>query len=138
MPAFQPYWGKPAVRNDRGDRGNVGIIRSPLRASIPPDCGGREVDSRPYRDRREFIALLAGGTMWPLGAEGIRDAACRFSASPSNFAGALWSVKFSILLAFQTGDAGREIPANPTSQSMRHQPHKEETNCSPERQWTIL
>ena len=37
MPAFQPYWGKPAVRNDREDRGNVGIIRSPVRASIPPD-----------------------------------------------------------------------------------------------------
>src|SRR5674476_1448976 len=35
--AFQPYWGKLAVRNDRGDRGNVGIIRSPIRASIPPD-----------------------------------------------------------------------------------------------------
>jgi hypothetical protein len=43
MPAFQPYWGKPAVRNDRGDGGNVGIIRSPLRATVPPDCGGRSV-----------------------------------------------------------------------------------------------
>src|SRR5215471_7388969 len=32
MPSFQPYWGKPAVRNDRGDRGDVGIIRSPVRA----------------------------------------------------------------------------------------------------------
>jgi hypothetical protein len=42
MPAFQPYWGKPAVRNDR-DSGNVGIIRSPLRATILPDCGGRSV-----------------------------------------------------------------------------------------------
>src|SRR6202162_5535341 len=41
MPAFQPYRGKPAVRNDRGDGGNVGIIRSPLRATVPPDCGGR-------------------------------------------------------------------------------------------------
>jgi hypothetical protein len=29
--------GKLAVRNDRGDRGNVGIIRSPIRASILPD-----------------------------------------------------------------------------------------------------
>ena len=38
-PAFQPYWGKPAVRNERGDRGNVGIIRSPVRASILPDWG---------------------------------------------------------------------------------------------------
>ena len=36
-PAFQPYWGKPAVRNDREDRGNGGIIRSPLRVSILPD-----------------------------------------------------------------------------------------------------
>src|SRR6202035_2950635 len=36
-PTFQPYWGKPAVRNDRGDRGNVGIIRRPIRASILPD-----------------------------------------------------------------------------------------------------
>ena len=36
-PVFQPYWGKPAVRNDRGDRGDVGIIRSPVRASILPD-----------------------------------------------------------------------------------------------------
>src|ERR1700674_579351 len=35
--AFQPYWGKLAVRNDRGARGNVGIIRSPNRASILPD-----------------------------------------------------------------------------------------------------
>jgi hypothetical protein len=41
MPAFQPYWGKPAVRNDRGDGGNVGIMRSPLRATVLPDSGGR-------------------------------------------------------------------------------------------------
>ena len=40
MPAFQPYRGKLAVRNDRGDRGNVGIIRSPIRASILPDLSG--------------------------------------------------------------------------------------------------
>jgi len=37
MPAFQPYWGKLTVRNDRGDRENVGIIRSPIRVSILPD-----------------------------------------------------------------------------------------------------
>src|SRR3954453_22278121 len=41
MPAFQRYRGKPAVRNDREGRGNVGIIRSPVRASTLPDCGGR-------------------------------------------------------------------------------------------------
>ena len=37
---MQPYWGKLTVRNDRGDRGNVGIIRSPIRASILPDHYG--------------------------------------------------------------------------------------------------
>ena len=42
MPSFQPYWGKPAVRNDRGDRGDVGIIRSPVRASILPDFGSAD------------------------------------------------------------------------------------------------
>jgi len=43
MHIFQPYWGKPAVRNDRGDGGDVGIIRSPVRATILLDCGGRRV-----------------------------------------------------------------------------------------------
>jgi len=50
MPAFQPYWGKPAVRNDREDGGNVGIIRSPLRATVLPDCGGVRSNPYPYRD----------------------------------------------------------------------------------------
>src|SRR6266536_3316657 len=49
-PAFQPYRGKPAVRNDRGDRGNVGIIRSPVRASILPDLRGALSNERPYRE----------------------------------------------------------------------------------------
>jgi hypothetical protein len=30
--------------NDRGDRGNVGIIRSPIRASILPDPSGHTLD----------------------------------------------------------------------------------------------
>src|SRR5258705_316686 len=47
MPAFQPYRGKPAVRNDRGDRGNVGIMRSPVRASILPDRGAGNCLRRP-------------------------------------------------------------------------------------------
>ena len=64
MPAFQPYRGKPAVRNDRGDRGNVGIIRSPIRASILPDCGGRELSlvptaNLPLRDRVWQLAMFA-------------------------------------------------------------------------------
>src|SRR5450759_4424308 len=39
-PALKPYWGKPAVRNFRGDDGNVGIIRSPIRAITLPDSSG--------------------------------------------------------------------------------------------------
>ena len=46
-PTFQPYRGKPAVRNERGDRGNVGIMRSPLRASILP-----------YRERPAAYRIL--------------------------------------------------------------------------------
>ena len=37
MPALKPYRGKLAVRNFRGSDGNVGIIRSPLRAIALPD-----------------------------------------------------------------------------------------------------
>ena len=57
--ALKPYWGKPDVRNFRGGDGNVGIIRSPVRAIALPDltvpnwnCGNGlnklgEVESRP-------------------------------------------------------------------------------------------
>src|SRR5450432_2567982 len=37
IPALKPYRGKPAVRNFRGGNGNVGIIRSPIRAITLPD-----------------------------------------------------------------------------------------------------
>jgi hypothetical protein len=40
IPALKPYWGKPTVRNFREDHGNVGIIRSPVRAMVLP--GGHE------------------------------------------------------------------------------------------------
>jgi hypothetical protein len=36
-PALKPYWGKPVVRNFRGGDGNVGIMRSPVRAIALPD-----------------------------------------------------------------------------------------------------
>jgi hypothetical protein len=36
QPALKPYWGKPAVRNFREGNGNVGIMRSPLRAMLYP------------------------------------------------------------------------------------------------------
>jgi hypothetical protein len=54
-PAFQPYWGKLAVRNDRGDRGNVGIIRSPIRASILPDHSGHGAVHRSIRENDRFL-----------------------------------------------------------------------------------
>ena len=38
-PAFQPYWGKPAVRNDWGDRGDVSIIRSLVRGAATLAAG---------------------------------------------------------------------------------------------------
>ena len=37
IPALKPDWGKPTVRNFRGGDGNVGIIRSPVRAIASPD-----------------------------------------------------------------------------------------------------
>ncbi len=43
IPALKPYWGKPAVRNFRGGDGNVGIIRSPVRAIALPDYRRPEV-----------------------------------------------------------------------------------------------
>src|ERR1700704_6624570 len=64
MPAFQPYRGKPAVRNDREGRGNVGIMRSPVRASTLPDCGGRDENRVPTATQ----------------ASGVRHAARRYGS----------------------------------------------------------
>ena len=49
MLAFKPYWGEPTVRDFRGDDGNVGIIRSPVRAIVLPDHW-----SYPYRKGLEI------------------------------------------------------------------------------------
>jgi hypothetical protein len=40
MPALQPYRGKPAVRNDREGRGNVGIIEARSAPRLYPTAGG--------------------------------------------------------------------------------------------------
>ncbi len=43
---------------DRGDGGNVGIIRSLLRVTVLPDCGGgRQVNRCPYRDPKVLKTL---------------------------------------------------------------------------------
>src|ERR1700686_867018 len=52
IPALKPYWGKPAVRNFRGGDGNVGIIRSPVRAIALSD-NRHEVE-----DERACAAML--------------------------------------------------------------------------------
>src|SRR5882724_11145744 len=72
MPAFQPYRGKPAVRNDRGDRGDVGIIRSPVRASILPDWGAKASNGCATRQCRTS------------GSGAARLAAIPAGASPAN------------------------------------------------------
>src|SRR6478672_8351750 len=50
-PALKPYWGKPAVRNFRGGDGNVGIIRSPVRAIALPDNRYEVENSKFLRER---------------------------------------------------------------------------------------
>jgi RNA-directed DNA polymerase len=72
-PAFQPYWGKPAVRHDRGDRGNTGIIRSPVSATILPDHS--RVHRGAYRalpSRRTYIPK-ADGRQRPLAVAALED-----------------------------------------------------------------
>jgi hypothetical protein len=51
---LKPYWGKPAVRNFRGDDGNVGIIRSPVRAIALPDrlYGGTQWTAIDWKQRQ--------------------------------------------------------------------------------------
>jgi hypothetical protein len=48
-PALAPYRGKPAVRNLRGDDGNVGIMRSPISAIVLPDSGPYRCERLRYR-----------------------------------------------------------------------------------------
>jgi hypothetical protein len=52
-PTLKPYWGKLAVRSFRGDDGNVGIIRSPVRAIALPD------NRHEAEDERACAAMLA-------------------------------------------------------------------------------
>ena len=54
--------GKTHRRNDRGDRGNVGIIRSPIRASILPDLSGHE---------RAYFAVMHNAARTPFQCAGL-------------------------------------------------------------------
>ena len=56
-PALKPYRGKLAVRNFRGGNGNVGIIRSPVRAIALPDNRHVVRNERVLQERRERIHL---------------------------------------------------------------------------------
>jgi hypothetical protein len=72
LPALKPYWGKPAVRNFREGNGNVGIIRSPLRAFALPD----QSSGFSYRihSKNHLVAILAssGGSTAALFVNDIR------------------------------------------------------------------
>jgi hypothetical protein len=68
-PALKPYRGKPALRNFRGGNGNVGIIRSPVRAIALPDSRAAFTDlsrgelrahakARPDLHRSEWLPIF--------------------------------------------------------------------------------
>ena len=61
-PALKPYWGKPAVRNFREGNGNVGIIRSPLRAIALPDQSSGLGHCRGKFDRLVAAGLTSSTT----------------------------------------------------------------------------
>src|SRR5260370_34297157 len=74
IPALKPYRGKLAVRNFRGGDGNVGIIRSPVRAIALPD----------NRHEAENEKVLGGRISGPLGPEFTGEAIGRINAGTGN------------------------------------------------------
>jgi DNA repair exonuclease SbcCD nuclease subunit len=58
IPALKPYWGKPAVRTFREDGGNVGIIRSPVRATALPGVKTLEEFTGAHVPKRQFEELV--------------------------------------------------------------------------------
>src|SRR5262249_9799468 len=77
--ALKPYWGKPAVRNFREGDGDVGIIRSPVRAISPPDTN---VDNLP-----EFIGSVGMDTgaylqLWTTFENELRDLPRKMKCTP--------------------------------------------------------
>src|SRR5258708_26322172 len=82
IPALKPYRGKLAVRNFRGGDGNVGIIRSPVRAIALPDIAivgsaGKRMDDRrripaatPVRRKLEYSGVKCNDMHGPGGIHG--------------------------------------------------------------------
>ena len=62
--ALKPYWGKPDVRNFREGDGNVGIIRSPVRAIALPDLSNdtRSVKVPPTSTPTRKAGVTKGAT----------------------------------------------------------------------------
>ncbi len=65
-PALKPYRGKPAVRNFRGGNGNVGIIRSPVRAIVLPD-------NRHEAENAKFLRVRSSDPLGPEFCVGYRE-----------------------------------------------------------------
>ena len=59
IPVLKPYRGKPAVRNFRGGNGNVGIIRSPVRAIALPDNALKPANLLDYRSLTLRVTVQA-------------------------------------------------------------------------------
>jgi hypothetical protein len=62
--ALEPYRGKPAVRNLRGGDGNVGIIRSPVRAIVLLDrdsvsCEAPQKGRDPIAQANALVILVS-------------------------------------------------------------------------------
>jgi hypothetical protein len=70
IPALKPYWGKPAVRNFRGDHGNGGIIRSPISRHGPtrqvcrPDLVTRDTPVTETTGTYSRRSVLVAATWW--------------------------------------------------------------------------
>jgi hypothetical protein len=63
-PALKPYRGKPALRNFRGGNGNVGIIRSPVRAIALPDITINAVTAEDHELAAVAAAIATRELAW--------------------------------------------------------------------------
>src|SRR5262245_44252881 len=83
MSALQPYRGKPAVRNDRGDRGNVGIIEARSAPRSYPTIGLNGCSERRQADSERF-SRSRDGPRRPPAAQGLVGFGALSSGSNTN------------------------------------------------------